>query len=664
MVLKADYEFLFVGKDDNSFLENYSYDMKEEHGERGGEIFINLEIQNNPVDSEEIGSTIFESMQSVFFEDVDKEPYVRFEAALKAVNGILARFKAEKVSGYIGNLNVIIAAIVGGDLFLTQCGDAEAYLIRKRFVSIVSEGLNEGVEGSIDTFSSIASGKIEAGDTVIFSSTRLVRYISKTDLAQSVHRGNIVESLGEIKDMISTEILGRVGLTGVLFSEAKDESVGLEGETESSTMSMLEDDHGKITARKESLMGRFLSKFKGVRRQKAQVFNGGSEFSLRLREGLSDFSDRFFSKKFGKDKILVLLILVIAVLTVGIFYANSSQGKQAELERLDGILTSVHDKVAEAETKGLYDKEKAKEILDKAYLDAKSVFDSEFYRDKASLYLIQIEEVRDKLDNVKRIENPKVFADLTTKRADVNALGFALFGDRVFVYEYNALYEIVLDQVQDPLTIDDKETVVAATGFADRNSVVFLTKTGKIIEYKDGTMSFMDTEEVAFHKGVAIADWSNRIYILDSAGNQIWRYTYKGSQAKFGVGEGYVVDGTDLAASKDFAIDSNVYVLESNADIFKFYGGKKAQFYVNNAPFNMTKDPAKIYTSDKLDSIYVVDAKGGRVLVFQKDTKTGNVIYTTQYLFDGVGELRDLYVSPDSKKMYVLTKNSILEVDL
>jgi len=394
------------------------------------------------------------------------------------------------------------------------------------------------------------------------------------------------------------------------------------------------------------------------------VFNGGSEFSSKMKETFSDFSDRFFSKKFGKDKILVLLILVIAVLTVGIFYANSSRGKQAELERLDGILTSVHDKVAEAETKGLYDKEKAKEILDKAYLDAKSVFDSEFYRDKASLYLIQIEEVRDKLDNVKRVENPKVFADLTTKRADVNALGFALFGDRVFAYEYNALYEIVLDQVQDPLTIDDKEVVVAATGFADRNSVVFLTKTGKIIEYKDGTMSFMDTEEVAFHKGVAIADWSNRIYILDSAGNQIWRYTYKGSQAKFGVGEGYVVDGTDLAASKDFAIDSNVYVLESNADIFKFYGGKKAQFYVNNAPFNMTKDPAKIYTSDKLDSIYVVDAKGGRVLVFQKDTKTGNVIYTTQYLFDGVGELRDLYVSPDSKKMYVLTKNSILEVDL
>src|SRR3989338_4259336 len=203
MALKADYEFLFVGRDDNSFLENYSYDLFQEHGDKSGEIFINLEVQNNPVDAEEIGGVIFETMQKVFFEDVSLEPYTRFELALKAVNGVIAEFKGQKSSGYIGNLNVIISAVVGDDLLLSQCGDAEAYLIRKRFVSIISEGLNEGAEPD-DTFSSIASGKIESGDIVLFSSTRLVRYISKNDLAESVHRKNIIEALNEVKDVIST----------------------------------------------------------------------------------------------------------------------------------------------------------------------------------------------------------------------------------------------------------------------------------------------------------------------------------------------------------------------------------------------------------------------------------------------------------------------------
>ncbi|MEK7085876.1 MAG: hypothetical protein AAB953_02580, partial [Patescibacteria group bacterium] len=173
---KANYEFLFVGRDDNSFLENYAYDLFQDHGDKSGQVFINLEIQNNPVDAEEIAQAIFETMQKVFFEDVEKEAYGLFEVALKAINGVLSQFKSQKTSGYIGNLNVIIAAIVGDDLLLTQCGDAEAYLVRKRYISVVSEGLSEEATGD-EVFSTIANGKIEPGDTVLFSSTRLVRYI-------------------------------------------------------------------------------------------------------------------------------------------------------------------------------------------------------------------------------------------------------------------------------------------------------------------------------------------------------------------------------------------------------------------------------------------------------------------------------------------------------
>lgn len=678
MALKANYEFLFVGRDDNSFLENYSYDLFQEHGDKSGQIFINLEVQNNQVDAEEIGKIIFETMQAKFFENIDRDPYERFEVALRSVNDTLLELKKQKFSGYIGNLNIIIAAILGDVLYLTQSGDAEAYMIRKRYVSVVSEGLSDDATEGGDIFSSIASGKIEAGDFVLFSTTRLLRYISKTDLAKCVNRRSVMESLNELREVVSTEILGRVGLTGIMFDAATSEELKeLQSEPDTANRSLLESYAAETVKEKESLTGRFFTALKGFggraknlprvsktsvgeNRIVASVSNGFSSVSQRIKS----FGEGLFSSGFGKDKILAILILVIVVLMVGIWVAKDNLATRSEIEKLDKVLLTVQDKITEAETKGSYDKENAKTILDQAYTDALSVLNSGYYREKAKLYLVQIETARDKLDNVQRVDQPKVYLDLTAKRSDINALGFVEVAGKLFVYEYNALYQIVLNQVQDPLTIDEKETVISATGFDDRSSIVFMTKSGKLIEYKDGLMTLMNTDDGVFHKGIAITSWGNRVYILDSIGNQIWRYAYKGLNEKFGAAEGYLTETADLSKAQDLTIDSNIFILSSNGYIDKYYAGSKSKFYINNAPFNSLKDPRVIYTNDKLNEIYVMDAKEGRVLVYLKDPRTGNLDYQTQYLFANVGEIRDLYVDADAKKMYILTANKILESDL
>lgn len=668
MALKASYEFLFFGKDDNSFLENYYYDLFQDYGEKSGQIFINLEVQNNPVDAEEMGKVMFDAMQKTFFEDVNRDPYERFEVALKEVNRVLVEFKKQKFSGYIGNLNVVIAAIVGNVLYLTQSGDAEAYLIRKRYVSVVSEGLADEESSSGDVFSSIASGNIEPGDFVLVSSTRLLRYLSKTDLAKGVKR-TVVQSLESFKEMVSTEILGRVGLTGIYFEVAsQDEVNNIEQGVDSATESLLEATGAEVVSKRESLTGKFFTALKKYKRGKrSEVFQGSdSSFFSKLGGFFKHFRDGLFQKGFGKDKILALLVVLIIVLGVGIWIVRGNSQTKAEIDRLDKILQTVQDEISDAQTRSSYDKEGAKTLLDKAYMDAMTVYNSGYLRDKSRLYLIQIETARDDLDNVQRIENPKVLVDLASKRSNVNALGFVNVGKRLFVFEYNALYEIVLDQLQDPLTIDEKETVIAATGFEDRGSLVFMTKSGKLIEYKNGTMSFMDTDDGAFRKGVALKDWANKIYVLDPENNQIWKYPYKGIQEKFGSAEAYLAvdEKADLSKAKDFAIDGNLYALLGTGEVSKFYSGKKASFYLNNAPQKSMSNPSVIYTNDKLDDVYILDSKDGRVLVYKKDTKTGNFDYKSQYLIDGAGEIRDLYVDPESKILYLLTATKVYQINL
>ena len=123
-------------------MENYAYDLGE-GGENSGKIFINLEIQNNPVDAEAIGETVFDSVRKAFFADLEKDPYERFEEAIRSVNKALIQLKEEKVSKFIGNLHILVGAMVGDTLYIAQTGEAEAYLVRRRLCSPISENLSE-----------------------------------------------------------------------------------------------------------------------------------------------------------------------------------------------------------------------------------------------------------------------------------------------------------------------------------------------------------------------------------------------------------------------------------------------------------------------------------------------------------------------------------------
>jgi len=217
--LKTQYDFLFVGKDEGSFVENYAYDLGE-GGENSGKIFINMEISQNSVDAEKVGEIIFDKMRKIFFADSEVDGYERFEESLKEVNLALNEYKLERENDWLGKLNVIIAAIVGDQLYLTQAGEAEAYLVRKRFATTISDDLDENE--SKDVFTNIASGELEAGDFVLLSTTRLLRYVSKTDLAKHVN-GHLQNTVMAIKEFLHGEVISKeYGLNDVVTATVEN----------------------------------------------------------------------------------------------------------------------------------------------------------------------------------------------------------------------------------------------------------------------------------------------------------------------------------------------------------------------------------------------------------------------------------------------------------
>lgn len=671
--LFTQYDFLFAGSNEGGFVENYAYDLGEGN-EHGGKIFINVDIQQNKVDADKVAEVIFDSMRRGFFTNLEIDAYERFEEALKEVNRALNAFRQDRDDDFLGKMNVIIAAVVGDQLLLTQVGEAEAYLIRKRFATVISDDLDESSDKEV--FTNIASGDMEAGDFVLMASTRLLRYISKTDLAKAVH-GNLLKSVENVKDFLKGEVLNKIGMVMV-------QVVKLDGEES------FEKDVLAVHQREEG----FLVLDKGEEREKAVKSAASSETGLgkagvtfntlkkqagklgmSLKNKIVDFTDRgeegarptrevsgrgWAFSNWGKDKILMAIIVLLVILGFGIWALRASAEEKARIEALNGTLVQIREEINSAITTGEFDKDRAGEMLISAETKAIEVYNSGLHKAKSTELLNLILETRDSLDGVTHVK-PDLIADLSSKRANVSALGLVKLDDRMFAYEYNALYPILADQVGDPLTIDDNEKVVSAVNYDDKDSILFLTESGKIIEYLDDRMSFLSGSEGVFKKGVDLNAFSNRIFILDPEGNQVWRYTRR--RDTFDAPQAYAV-GADLKNAVDMAIDGSIYILGDDAYITKLFQGNKEDFPVSKQPVKPITSPTKIYTDVDMAQIYVLEPNESRVLVYLKDSRSGGAVYTAQYIFDEITDLKDIYVDKNTNTLYLLTSKAVYRTAL
>lgn len=673
MILKAQYEFLFVGRDEGSFLENYTYEVQQNRGE-AGQVFLCLEIQNNPSEAEAMGEAMFQELKTVFFEENGAEGYLRFENALKAINRRLNDFRKGKLNKHIGVVHAIVSAIEGGTLYVSQCGDSEAYLIRKRFVSIVSEGLSDPHHTDGDLFTSIANGDLEPGDFVMFATTRLLRYISKMDLSRMVVSSNVPRTLSDIRDALSGEILGRIALIGI-GTTLVTEDIVVPGEAEFQeeegtlldTRSVSHD--SSYTSRASSMVASMGPVVKGVKKYAGVLADKARQSEVFSKTGpVARFASQMkyrLTREQGvtKDKVLVSFLAIILLLVAGIWFVRHSQLRNAELLALDTKLQEARQLVSDAESKGQDDKQAAGVILDNAETKAKEVLNTSNYRAKALEILADVQKTRDFLDNIKHVADPKVIADLS-KSGVSNAIGIiAGKNNRYYVYEPQNMYEVVLDQVQKPIEFDANDPIIAGTYFDEKDEPVFFSKAGKVFELVNGAIRPMTSQEGVFRKGVQITDWGSRVYILDPASDQIWRYTYVKSKDSFATAEGYKTQGS-VQNGVSLTIDSNVYVLGKDGSISRFFGGVNQPLTINRAPFSTMTNPTRIYTDAEMVQVFVLDSAEAKIYLYYKDPKTLNLNYVQQIALDGVTDIRDISYDKGTNRLYVLDAKRIYEVQL
>ena len=142
---------------------------------------FSTEMENPGEIAENLFGTVLEAIKS----SDKKSSYDTFEEALKAAN--------EQASAHFDKNNkpdTVIAFFDFHQLFLSQSGQAESYLIREQSLSQISEASEKGD----DLFLNILNGEINVDDTVIFSSDRLLRTLTSNQILQLFMRDNFAQS--------------------------------------------------------------------------------------------------------------------------------------------------------------------------------------------------------------------------------------------------------------------------------------------------------------------------------------------------------------------------------------------------------------------------------------------------------------------------------------
>jgi hypothetical protein len=292
--------------------------------------------------------------------------------------------------------------------------------------------------------------------------------------------------------------------------------------------------------------------------------------------------------------------------------------------------------------------------------------------EEANSKVVEIMQLRDELDNIRRYQSLSPLADISSVNEDVVLMGMEDFHGKKIAYDANSLYNTALDTISNAEEIDASSTIKIAKYFPDRDALLFLTADGKVLEWRDGVLNAMDTDDETWKSAVDVGVYSKYIYMLDPINNQIWKYAR--NNENYSNATEYN-SNADLTKSVSIAIDGDLWILQNDMDgdmendIIRIRKGERKPLQISDLPATNWNNPSRIFTNESLKFIYVLDDVNKRILRFYKDpaeagTEVRSLIYNMQYLFEGLDEVKDFWVDDAEQKIYVVDSQKIYEVNI
>ncbi len=647
-----------------------------------GSLYFLVEILNPWHPSAQIAEMIVETVKQEYYR-IDERPVACFERALKKINHKLAALAKEGETGWVGNLNAVIAVMVGDKVFLTFTGTAEAYLFRGEKISRISSSRQS--EESHYPFLELTNGKIQLGDRFIFANSDLFDFVSLDTLRDLTKEEGAKKTAQYIKDVLSKEqqqainaVLIKISRSSAAISDLPD-VVYLDQRDKTSKIKVVQ---GAREFYRQNLPGvrkrvvrlgfsvigwvkkanRFFGNFilssgRGETEQPQQpkgwdryVGQSIKKEAQPQKAGLRDYLKRIvaFIASIDKRWLIGIAILLALVIGFGIYYAQANNRQRSLSDQISEIQVMIES----AETKiALHQEPEAKKLLLSAQSNLEELADNPQILAELNSLKTRIDENLNKIDKIVIVD--RIWQDLTElNQGQFETSWLTASENQIFTVnrDYGQIYRIKEKSKQ----VKELAVLPQEAGQAQLLIKPDVLEELQIYTEKNQLYSFDLVSERLSQAQVSLGDispddWGSylgNLYFLEAEKGILWRYR----QASVGYSSGRpLIQDDQIKGTISMTIDGEVYLLKRNGRLMKYLMGNLGFFKLKGLPEpdSQLNDPRQVYTRPELDSIYLVDNSLNRVNKYGK--KDGR--YLKQYRLPE--KIRN--ITSTKNKLYILT---------
>jgi hypothetical protein len=632
----------------NSSGKENGFSFHESIGE-GQSVYFLGKFPESLGNAKVVAETIFGTIVETLTNSKIANAYDRFEDALKAGN-----LEAKQFFNSQEKPEVLIAYFDFHHLYLSVSEKAEAYLVRGKVVSQITETPEKGE----DLFLNILSGEVAIEDAIILSSERVLRSLTTNQISDVFARSNFDDAVDIFRHELSTNAEEEILVTVIGVGKKSEKSNFLSKMVSKSPKIQVETSENISELEKVEKDGDEIISEDDFEEEKEIMKESKNE--MTIGDLFAKLSNKFSNFR-PKKNFMIISGTILGVLLVTIFVRAIFSFESASTQELREQLSIARESLQQADTFLIQgERVQAGEFIAKSEEAIQVILNSKSknFRSDAQFLLADIQEKKLQIENARKV-SPQLLADLGVKNDNLEAVGLLSLMGNLFVYDLNSVYKTVRNIVEKGIPVSGKGIILAASTRKDQNTILFLSDTPQIIEYREGLFSPMGTEDNAWKRGIDIQTYGRYAYVLDPVENQIWKYERK--RDKYSAAVAYN-QGADLSRGVSIAIDGNIYIIADDGSIQKIFRGTRVDYDFRELPSTpFTGKNLKIKTSAELDFLYILDPENQRVLVFTKGDKFAT--YKKQVLFEVTGA-RDFVIDDSGQKVNVLTEDKIYEFSL
>ncbi len=595
---------------DGKWAEAFVYQPpKSEDAARRGSLYTVVQLSSRQAESNlsEWGEDLWETLRGVYYQKVEGSPLDALEEAVREAQEFLVKRVAELPGKMELDFDLAAVSLWGQVLYLAQLGSVKVYLRRDGDTRLIAEG---GEEPEITA----ASGILKNGDDVFLV----------TEGAE----------VGDDKSKTEDDNSGEAVLQLTINIEAvpdHEEVVDIEDTAESERGT-------NLVSKLKKKVAVFIKSF--LNRNKLLYVEKQPEVMLKPRSSQST---------------QVIIGFLIIALIISTFFTIRRRRTLLRTEAVKEALELADNNLKTAESLLDLNNIKARKLLE----------ESEQGLDEVSGYNIKTEELEkarrdletlfDKAANITRTE-PSLVYDFAAQGSTVSLADVTINVTRNTVYaldkERNRIYEV---------SLDSEPQIGRLSGSVTNSSLLWATD--KLVYYLSGnSINSINVDDSSISTGVAElpadkawADMSmylDNLYILSTSDSQIYKFTFANSG--FSDSTPWLEEDIDLSSAVALTIDGNIFVLLSDASLFKFGGGEKVEFGVKNLDKSFVQ-PADLVTTVDSRYLYVLDSGNNRVVLLDKEGR-----YQQQYVWESdLGTCENLLLDEGNSKLYLRCSNSL-----